>query len=153
MTPNDVLRRLRYALRQSDAQVLALLARVGVELRPEELPGFLAREDDPAFVPCPDRVLGAFLDGLILERRGPPPAAAASAPEPHLTNNVILRKLRIALEYKESDMLEILALGGMTVSPSELGALFRSPTHKHYRPCGDQLLRNFLAGLTARLRA
>lgn len=152
MVNNDVLRRLRYALHQTDAQCIALLASVGVQVTDWELLAYMTREDEPAFVACPDRVLSGFLDGFVLQRRGPRDPSTPAPPEGRLTNNLVLRKLRIALEFKEADMLEVLALGGMTISASELGALFRSPSHKHYRPCGDQLLRNFLAGLTIKLR-
>jgi uncharacterized protein YehS (DUF1456 family) len=153
MNHNDVLRRLRYALDQSDAQVMGLVRLGGLEVRQEELASYQAKDTDPAFVPCPDRVLAAFLDGLVTHRRGPrDPALPPRPPDPRLDNNLILKKLRIALELQEKDMLAVLALGGMQVTASELGALFRSEGHKHFRSCGDQLLRNFLNGLTDRLR-
>lgn len=150
MNNNDILRRLRFALNQSDAQVLELLRLVERPVDPPLLTSYLAKDTAPEFVPCPDDVLRAFLDGLVLQRRGPrDPASPAPRPD-RLDNNLILRKLRIALDLKEPEMLTVLKLGGMEISPSELGALFRSEGHKHYRPCGDQLLRNFLKGLTAR---
>jgi uncharacterized protein YehS (DUF1456 family) len=69
-----------------------------------------------------------------------------------MTNNLVLKKLRVAFELKEDDMLAVLHDAGFEVSRPELSALFRAPTHKNYRACGDQLLRNFLKGLTARVR-
>lgn len=153
MNNNDVLRRLRFALKLNDAEVRRLCRLADVDLDDEELAWYLASETDPVFALCPDAVLGAFLDGLVLHRRGPRDAASPARPsEGRFDNNLILKKLRIALEFKEIDMLDVLKLGGMDLSPSELDALFRSETHKHYRPCGDQLLRNFLKGLTVRLR-
>src|SRR5690606_38572426 len=95
----------------------------------------------------------AFLNGLILEKRGAKPNSEATAPlEDSLSNNIILRKLKIALELKEADMLEIMRLSGMPLGRAELSALFRHPEHHHYRPCQDQLLRNFLKGLQDKLR-
>lgn len=153
MTNNDVLRRLRFALDLSDAEVQRL-ARLGdAPIAPEELRAWLCRDDDPDFEPCPGEVLDALLDGLILHRRGPRDPNAPSPPPPsRIDNNLILRKLRIALSLKDGDMLEILAKGGMRLSASELGALFRARNHPHYRAAGDQLLRNFLRGLTIQLR-
>ncbi len=69
-----------------------------------------------------------------------------------LTNNDILKKLRIALELQESDILEILSLVDFTVSHSELRALFRNPNHRNYKECGDQILRKFLDGLIIKNR-
>jgi uncharacterized protein YehS (DUF1456 family) len=64
-----------------------------------------------------------------------------------MTNNDILKKLRVALELKDDDIIEILKLSDFAVTKSELGAIFRKEDHPNYMPCGDQLLRNFLNGL------
>ncbi len=64
-----------------------------------------------------------------------------------LSNNDILKKLRVALELKDDDILQILKLADFEVGKSELNALFRKEDHPNYMPCGDQLLRNFLNGL------
>jgi len=64
-----------------------------------------------------------------------------------LTNNDILKKLRVALELKDDDIVHILKLAEFDVTKSELAALFRKPDHPNYKECGDQLLRNFLNGL------
>jgi uncharacterized protein YehS (DUF1456 family) len=72
--------------------------------------------------------------------------------EKAMTNNEILKKLRIALELKDTDIIEILKLAGFEISKSEVSALFRSPDHRNYKVCGDQILRNFLNGLIIRNR-
>ena len=64
-----------------------------------------------------------------------------------LTNNDILKKLRIALELRNEDIVEICKLADFKITISELTALFRNESHPNYKPCGDQLLRNFLNGL------
>lgn len=69
-----------------------------------------------------------------------------------MTNNDILKKLRVALSLKDDDIVAILKLAGFEVSKSELGALFRNEDHPKYMPCGDQLLRNFLNGLIIHMR-
>jgi len=64
-----------------------------------------------------------------------------------LTNNDILKKLRVALKLRNEDIVDILALVDLKVTVSELGALFRNEDHPKYKNCGDQFLRNFLNGL------
>jgi uncharacterized protein YehS (DUF1456 family) len=64
-----------------------------------------------------------------------------------MTNNDILKKLRVALHLRDEDIIEILKLVDFEISKSELGAVFRKEDHPNYKPCGDQLLRNFLNGL------
>jgi uncharacterized protein YehS (DUF1456 family) len=73
-------------------------------------------------------------------------------PDSRLTNNAILKKIRIALELKEDDMLAILKLADVDLSKSELTALFRKEGHKNYKECGDQFLRKFLRGISIRYR-
>jgi len=69
-----------------------------------------------------------------------------------VTNNDILKKLRIALELKDDDIIEILKLADFEISKTELSALFRNPGHKNYKECGNQLLRRFLDGLIIKKR-
>ena len=64
-----------------------------------------------------------------------------------LSNNDILKKLRVALELKDEDVIKILKLVDFDISKSEINALYRNPEHPNFKPCGDQLLRNFLNGL------
>jgi len=74
-------------------------------------------------------------------------------PESRLTNNAILKKIRIALELKEDDMLAVFRLAGIDMSKSELTALFRRESQKNYKECGDHFLRKFLRGLSLRYRS
>jgi uncharacterized protein YehS (DUF1456 family) len=69
-----------------------------------------------------------------------------------MTNNDIMKKLRVALQLRDDQIIEILKLVDFQISKSELGAIFRSEDHPNYRECGDQLLRNFLNGLVIHLR-
>jgi uncharacterized protein YehS (DUF1456 family) len=151
---NDVLRSIRYALDLSDAKVAALIQLAERDIEPANVASFLKKEDEEGFVECADDVLSAFLDGLIVHRRGKmePRPETDRKPERRLTNNAILKKLRVAFELKEEDMHKVLELAGFGVSKPELSALFRQKGHKNYRACGDQLLRNFLKGLVIRLR-
>ena len=69
-----------------------------------------------------------------------------------MTNNDVLKKLRIALKLKDTDILETLKLSGFEISKTELNAFFRKPDHRNYKECGDQVLRRFLDGLIIKMR-
>lgn len=152
MTNNDILRRLRYALNLPDVLSLKALSLGGREATAADLDLWMKKEEDPGSIACRDEVLTAFLDGLILLKRGPRPEGSPVPPPERLTNNVILKKLRIALAWQEEDVLSALAAGGMSVSRNELTALFRKPGQKNFKPCGDQLLRAFLAGMIGKTK-
>ena len=149
MQANDVLRRLRYALNLHDQQLAQMANRAGGAVTPQHVTRLLLPEDHPNAVECSPAELEHMLDGLIMARRGPPDPSRPPHPRAGkaLTNNDILKKCRIALTLKDSDILHILAANGLTMGAPELNALFRNPSHKHYRECGDQLLRKFLMGL------
>jgi uncharacterized protein YehS (DUF1456 family) len=150
MTNNDLLRRLRYALNLNGEIIAELCALGGREIGPIDVLKLLKKEEETGFVACDDTVLGAFLDGLIVSRRGAHDSKtdAAKTAVTALNNNLILRKLRIALELNDEAMLAILEKAGVRLSKPELSALFRAKGHRNYKPCGDQMLRNFIRGLT-----
>ncbi|GFO54003.1 DUF1456 domain-containing protein [Geomonas sp. Red276] len=150
MTNNDLLRRLRYALNLNGESIAGLCALGGHEISPVEVLKLLKKEEEPGFAACDDQVMGAFLDGLIVSRRGAQEPKPDAAPKVAvvLNNNLILRKLRIALELNEEAMLAVMAKAGVKISKSELSAMFRAKGQKNYKPCGDQFLRNFIRGLT-----
>lgn len=154
MINNDVLRSIRYMLDLSDTKVaeIARLADDGLVLDKDDVKSFLAKEESEGFSECSDAVLARFLDGLIIHRRGRNDSLPARSIEKRITNNLVLKKLRVAFELKDDDMHAIFVDADFPVTKPELSALFRQPGHKHFRPCGDQMLRNFLKGLTLRLR-
>ncbi|HAW86138.1 MAG TPA: DUF1456 domain-containing protein, partial [Spirochaetaceae bacterium] len=156
--------KLRFAIKLNDAAMLELLAAGGAPAERAQLDAWFLADDAPGYVDCPRRALAALLDGLILRERGPRPATdaaspggsagkGAGAPEPFLDNNQILKKLRIALQLQEGDMIAIMRRAGVELSKSELSALFRKKGQKNYQECLDQFLRNFLAGLAGYQRA
>lgn len=152
MLNNDVLRSLRYMLDINDQKVVDILALTGYSASLETVGACLAKEDDEGYQACPDELLGSFLDGLVIHLRGQDDSRPPRALELPLNNNIVLKKLRVAFELKEQDLLDILKSVDFEISKSELGALFRRVGQSNYRPCGDQFLRNFLKGLTLRLR-
>lgn len=173
MTDNDALKRIRFAMKMNDATMLEMLESGGMRVPPATLDSWFLKEEDEGYAECPKAALSALLDGMIVRFRGPrePGAKAgasvasgaseasgaaqtdAAAPVPadpehaELDNNIILKKLRIALELKEEDLMAIMKLSGVELSRNELSALFRRKGQANYRECMDQFLRNFLAGL------
>lgn len=155
MQCNLVLRRLRFALDLRNHDLIAIFALAGHTISDEDLRALLLREQDEGFVECSVDQLSYFLDGLIIKMRGAREVDPEAKPMPRVlasTNNVVMRKLRIALDLREEGLLELLELGGFRMSKHELSALFRKEGHKHYRACGDQVVRYFLGGLTKKRR-
>jgi uncharacterized protein YehS (DUF1456 family) len=151
VTNNDILRRIRYAFDFGDDKMIAIFGLGQLEVTRAEVSDWLKKDDDPAYQNCPDRNLAMFLNGLIIERRGQKEGARPEL-EKKLNNNIIFRKLKIALDLKADGVLEILALSGQQIGKSELSAFFRRPDHRHYRECKDQILRNFLKGVQIKYR-
>ena len=131
--------------------MLSIFKLGGYEGSKPELATWLAREEEPEYILCDDEKLARFLNGLIIKNRG---AKGDEPPEPErvLSNNMVLRKLKIALNLQADDLLEILKLNEFMLGKHELSALFRRPDHKNYRECLDQLLRNILDGMEKRYR-
>lgn len=152
MNNNDILRRLRYTFNLNDSKMIALFGLANHNVSREQVSAWLKKEDDPAFKYCNDPQMAIFLNGFIAARRGkregPQPV-----PEQRLTNNIIFRKLKIALDLKDEEILEIMDLANLRVSKHELSAFFRKGGHKNYRECKDQVLRHFLKGLQIKHRA
>ncbi|NVK38173.1 MAG: DUF1456 family protein [Gammaproteobacteria bacterium] len=146
MTNNYVLRRLRYTLNFNDTKMISICAHVGLEVPVERLQGWLKKDDDPAYIRCSDHEMAQFLNGLIIEKRGKKDDGIPKA-EYQLNNNIILRKLKIAFNWIDQDILDLLSSADFNLGKSELSAFFRKPDHRHYRECQDQVLRNVLQGL------
>jgi uncharacterized protein YehS (DUF1456 family) len=70
MTPNDIVRRIRYALNFNDPTMLKIFEQGGHAMDLAGLKDLLKREDEAGYAVCSDAVLGAFLDGLIVHKRG-----------------------------------------------------------------------------------
>jgi len=153
MDNNDILRRFRYAMDVKDSTMVKIFQLGKCNVNLVGVKALMAKEDDPEFMVCGDDAMGLFLDGLITYNRGiredgsQPPKSSQT-----LNNNLIMKKMKIALELRQDDLMEIFNLAGVTVSKGELTALFRKEGHKNYRPCQDQFLRNFLKGLGLRNR-
>lgn len=69
-----------------------------------------------------------------------------------MNNNEIFKKLRVALQLRDDQIVEIMQLVDFRMSKGEVGNFFRNDDHPKYMECGDQVLRNFLNGLVIHLR-
>ena len=154
MINNDVLRSIRYMLDLSDIKLVQItqLADSKFPVEKVDVLSYLKKDEDPGYLACPDLMMAHFLDGLVLHCRGDSPNATPRPRVTRITNNVVLKKLRVAFELKDADMHQAFLDAGFPVSKPELSALFRQEEHRNYRACGDQMLRNFLKGLTLRAR-
>ena len=151
MTNNDVLRRLRYVFDFDDSKMIAIFGQADHKVTREEISDWLKKDDDPKYQNCTDVTLATFLNGLINDKRGKKEGDQPK-PEKKLNNNIIFRKLKIALNLKSEDVLELLLMAEFRLSKHELSAFFRKPDHPHYRVCKDQVLRNFLQGMQLKYR-
>jgi uncharacterized protein YehS (DUF1456 family) len=151
MNNNDIMRRVRYALTISNAEMTRIFKLSGHDILECEILDIVKKEKEAGYVECSDKLLELFLDGLIIMRRG---ERESSAPQPktpietHMSNNMVLKKLRIALDFKEEDMLDMFKRAECAITKPELSALFRKQGSKNYKDCGDQILRKFLHGVT-----
>ncbi|WP_243048879.1 DUF1456 family protein [Dyella sp. RRB7] len=154
MINNDVLRSVRYMLDLSDNKVVEItkLADADFPIEKADVQAFLKKDEEEGYAECSNRMLAHFLDGLIVHYRGRDESVPPRPVEKRITNNVVLKKLRVAFQLKDVDMHQAFEDAGFPISKPELTALFRQPGHKNFRLCGDQLLRNFLKGLTLRVR-
>ena len=141
-----MLRRLRYTFNYNDKQMIALFASAGLQVSRDQVSQWLKKDDDTNFVNCMDSQLAYFLNGFINEKRGkkegPNPVV-----EKRLTNNIILTKLKIALNLKAEELIALLESVGFRLNKPELSAFSRKTDHKHYRECKDQVLRNLLQAI------
>jgi uncharacterized protein YehS (DUF1456 family) len=151
MTNNDILRRIRYAFDFTDEKMMYLFESGGRKTPREHVSDWLKKEEDPDVKILEDVELAMFLNGFINDKRGKKEGPQPE-PEKSLTNNTILRKLKIALNLKDEDILALLKLADIEVSKHEISAFFRHPEQSQYRVCKDQILRNFIQGLQIKYR-
>jgi len=151
MTNNDIIRRIRYAFDFDDSKMIALFAQADFKVTRKQISAWLKRDDASGFVECREHELALFLDGLINDRRGKKEGPQAK-PDLRLNNNIIFRKLRIALNLRDEDILALLNLGGFPITKPELNAFFRKSDNRHFRVCKDQILRHFIRGVQLKYR-
>lgn len=140
------MRRLRYTFNFNDKQMVAIFASAEASVNREQISQWLKKDSDNDFVALTDTYLAIFLNGFINEKRGKKPGPQI-APEKRLTNNIILTKLKIALNLQADQIISLLNDVDFRLSKPELSAFSRKVDHKHYRECKDQVLRNLLQAI------
>lgn len=167
MNNNDILIRLRYALDIKNTTMVEIFKLGGVEVTKEEVLMLLKKSNDnyhdeaenEGSKKCTNNMLDSFLNGLIIFKRGQQDPKPGQPERPTLSiknyesvNNILLKKVKIALALTTEDMLEILEEAGVVITKGELGAVLRKEGHKNYKECLDRYARNFLKGLVLRYR-
>jgi uncharacterized protein YehS (DUF1456 family) len=158
---NDILIRLRYALDIKNTEMVEIFKLGGMDLSKEEVMKVLTKsvdEDDQQedHIPCDDEMFESFLNGFITYKRGKQEPKPGQPERPAITyehvNNLLLKKVKIALSLTSEDMIDTLEDAGVKVTKGEMSAILRREGHKNYQICGDRYARNFLKGLTIRYR-
>ncbi|MDQ0247934.1 uncharacterized protein YehS (DUF1456 family) [Bacillus fengqiuensis] len=162
MDNNDILIRLRYALDIKNSDMVEIFNFGGEEVTIAEIPKILTKTDAYEAenqMKCNNSMLDSFLNGFIIFKRGKRDSKRGEldTPEPSLkksanVNNLLLKKVKIALSLTTEDMLDIFEKGDIIVTKGELGALLRKEGHKNYKECGDNFARKFLKGLAVKYR-
>ena len=135
----------------NNAKIADICALDGLKIPKTEIENFMRSEEDQDYVSCPDGIMANFLDGMIFHLRGKDDSRPPMPKELPISNNLIIKKLRVAFQLKEDDILAMIN-SGIKFSKGELSAILRKKGHDNYRVCGDQVLRYFLKGLTERLK-
>jgi len=154
MRHDDVIKSIRYTLNISDAEIAEIVKLGGYRPTRDEIATIFLDEEEGGEdkKDVSHEMMAHFLDGLIYYKRG---KSDKHPPRPitiPVTNNTVLKKLRVAFKLREDQIQQIIKKAGFTVSSSELNALFRDRKHRNFVPCGDQLLRYFLKGLAITFR-
>lgn len=151
MNNNDILKRIRYTLDLNDASMIEIFGLGDYTAKRSEVSDWLKKEEDPLYMELTDQLLATFLNGLIIHKRGKREGVQMVS-EKELSNNAILRKIKIAFDLKTDDIIDLFKSVNKKISPHELSAFLRSPEQKQYRPCNDQYLRHLIHGLQVRYR-
>jgi len=152
MANNKLLRSIQEALELDTPTMIQIFKAAGREVGESAITAFLKNEDEDGHIPCNNPIMRFFLDGLIIHNRGKQEGSQTptEAPQADLSYNAILKKLRIALDLKEDDLIEIFKNAGIVMTKHDLTALFRKSGHKHYKACTNQLLFDFIKGVALR---
>lgn len=155
MNHNDRLTRLRYALDIRDIDMVKIFELGGMKVTKEEVREMLTKKNDEDYeFELIDEAFERFLNGMIISQRGAREGSEAPVFELHKgnANNLLLKKMKIALSLTSEDMLDTLDRAGVVVSKGEMSAILRKEGHRNYKPCGDRYARNFIKGLMLEYR-
>jgi len=145
MTNNFVLISIMNAINLDKVSVLKAYKLVDKKVTQDDVEDILREEKDEKFILLSDEGFELFLNGLIAFKRGPSDKKAKKQ-KINFSNNIILKKLKIALDLKDEDIIEIFSNDGLEITKSQLTAYFRRDGHINYRKCSDSLLKRFING-------
>jgi uncharacterized protein YehS (DUF1456 family) len=151
MNNNEMIKRLRFILDVDDAAIAECFTLGGCSMTVDGVLAFFKAEDEELYQLCDDAQMTRFLDGLIIFRRGPSKEGLRNPVA--LTNNIILKKVRIALELEARDLDNAFMLADCELSPHEISSFFRKPGTKHFVACTDEVLERFFSGLSLYFRS
>jgi len=146
MHPNEVLRRIRYIFDYDDVTMIRLFGLGGEAVTRAQVSDWLKRDDSDSFREMSEKLLATFLNGLIIDKRGKRDGELPVA-ESEMDNNLVLKKMKIALALKTDDIVKLFKAQGKNISEHELSAFLRNPKQSQYREFQDQYIRVFLDGL------
>jgi len=153
MRKDDVIKSIRYTLNVGDGEIAEILKLAGYKPTREEIAYiFEEPEEGKDKIDITHEMTAYFLDGLIYYKRGKSDKHPQQPIQTPVTNNMVMKKLRVAFTLREDDIQKIIKKAGFDISASELNALFRNKNHRNYQPAGDQVLRYFLKGLAMTYR-
>ncbi len=150
MKNNTAMIKIQAALGLTPTDIVRAFESGGYAVTPEMLAGYLVGfPTDEGYIKCPNRALIAFLDGLIVERRGPRPGKPkpGAVADTTIDNSDIFKKLRIALDLQEEDLQLLLRKSNVILEKNDFSAIFRKKGHKHYKVASDPVLDAFLDGV------
>jgi uncharacterized protein YehS (DUF1456 family) len=173
MENNDILIRLRYALDIKNTDMVEIFKLGGIDVKKDDVLKILTKPkdsyddedyyyddlpEDEEHIKCNNSMLESFLNGFITFKRGKQeprpgqPDIQVTTKSKESVNNMLLKKLKIALALTSEDMLDVFEKAGITVTKGELSAILRKEGHKNYKQCLDKYARNFLKGLAIKYR-
>ena len=149
MRTNDIFRKLTQSLPLDTAQIQAVFAPANIDLTDKDVANLLKTDYQPGFEAMPEYILIIFLNNLIDQERGKKADTVVEVIEKHakISNNDVLKKLRIAYVLHEQDLREALKLVTIELTKSDLAALFRKAGHELYKACDDELVLDFIEGI------
>lgn len=167
MLNNDILLRVRYALDIKDKDMIKIFNLGDIKVTNEEVVNMLKKTEESNHSDFENEyemklnnvMFESFLNGLIIFKRGRQDTKPGQPATPPMSiknnmnvNNVMIKKLKIALALTSEDIIDILQRAGVVITKGELSAILRKEGHKNYKECGDKYARNFLKGLAIKYR-
>jgi uncharacterized protein YehS (DUF1456 family) len=160
MKNNEILTRVCHAIDLNTEDMVTIFKHSEFDFTEEDVEMMLIdlkeKDDDEDLYPCDFEMLEAFLNGLIIFKRGPRPdngknqKTVLTIPSAQTANNAVLKKLKIALAMNGEDLIDVFKYAGLHLTNGDINPYFRVEGHKHYKRCNDQFLNAFFTGLVAK---